>query len=627
MKTDTINCHELTKISENYLSNFKMKLMLLLFVGFTTASAFAQLTSCLVTGDGVSAPFPTALIEACADGANLHYRATPSVTSTFSWALSLNTSGASIIGSSTDQSIEINLGNAEGVFTLTCTVTSIATSVTNSCAVSVAVYKPTVTGVPATRCGPGDITLGVTGLGFNSVATWYAASSGGSPIFTGPSYTTTVSSTTSFWVSGVVTTPFLALTCESPRVEVVAMVYPTGTANANIDQTICSGSTVTLAGSIGGGASSGTWSTSGSGTFAPNTTTLNAVYTPSIGDVTAGTVTLTLTTNDPTGPCPAVHDDMVVTINSPATVNANVDQTICSGSTVTLAGSIGGGASSGTWSTSGSGTFAPNATTLNAVYTPSIGDVTAGTVTLTLTTNDPTGPCPAVHDDMVVTIQSCAIEGCTLGYWKNHTDRWCSSYSTCDMFSVIFSGAQSTFPNLTLLQALNLGGGGVNNLARQGVAALLNACSNEVDYPAPYLNNPQSVIDAVNAAFQAGGNAPGSLASQLDVLNNSGCPLGGTRATTVSNCESKTSDKVFETFPVPFKDQLTIRYKFDYTSDVKIEIFNEQGLLILSKNDPNGYLDKEITLNLNFNKVQEQLYVIKVTTNRESIIKKVISSK
>ena len=125
----------------------------------------------------------------------------------------------------------------------------------------------------------------------------------------------------------------------------------------------------------------------------------------------------------------------------------------------------------------------------------------------------------------------------------------------------------------------------------------------------------------------AGGNAPGLLGSQLDILNNSGCPLGGTRATTATNCVSKTSGTGFETFPVPFKNQLTIRYKFDYTSDVKIEIFNEQGLLMISKNDSNGYLDKEIRLNLNFNKVQEQLYVIKVTTNRESITKKVTSLK
>jgi hypothetical protein len=72
-----------------------------------------------------------------------------------------------------------------------------------------------------------------------------------------------------------------------------------------------------------------------------------------------------------------------------------------------MAGSIGGSAATGTWTTSGTGTFNPNATTLNAVYTPSAADIAAGTVTLTLTTNDPdgAGPCTAAVDTMILTIK------------------------------------------------------------------------------------------------------------------------------------------------------------------------------------------------------------------------------
>src|SRR2546426_8069212 len=97
---------------------------------------------------------------------------------------------------------------------------------------------------------------------------------------------------------------------------------------------------------------------------------------------------------------------MVTTINPVATANAGVDQTVCASSaTVTLAGSVGGAASSGTWS-GGSGTFNPNNTTLNATYTPSAAEITAGTVTLTLTSNDPAGPCGVVSDTMVITINA-----------------------------------------------------------------------------------------------------------------------------------------------------------------------------------------------------------------------------
>ena len=179
------------------------------------------------------------------------------------------------------------------------------------------------------------------------------------------------------------------------------------TVSANIDQTVCASSpAVTLAGSIGGAAASSTWSTSGTGSF-NDATSLTAVYTPSAADITAGTVTLTLTTDDPAGPCPSVNDAMTVTINSVATANANSDQTVCASSpAVTLAGSVGGSGSTIAWSTNGTGSF-DNSASLTAVYTPSAADITAGTVTLTLT-NDPSGPCATATDAMVVTINSIA---------------------------------------------------------------------------------------------------------------------------------------------------------------------------------------------------------------------------
>ena len=89
---------------------------------------------------------------------------------------------------------------------------------------------------------------------------------------------------------------------------------------------------------------------------------------------------------------------------------------------------------------------------------------------------------------------------------------------------------------------------------------------------------------------------------------------------------SKTEATGFEAYPVPFKDQLTIRYNFDYLSDVKIEVFNAQGIRILSKTDTNSYLNKEITLDLHANKTKEQMYIVKLTTDRESSTKKVLSS-
>jgi hypothetical protein len=179
------------------------------------------------------------------------------------------------------------------------------------------------------------------------------------------------------------------------------------TVNAGIDQTVCASiPNVTLSASFGGGATSAIWNTSGSGTFSNNSPT--AVYTPGTADISAGSVTVTYTTDDPAGPCGPVSDQMIITINPAPVANAGADQTVCaSGAAVTLAGAISGSATSGTWS-GGTGTFSPNNNSLTATYTPTAAEIASGSVTLTLTTNDPVGPCAATTDQVLITINPSA---------------------------------------------------------------------------------------------------------------------------------------------------------------------------------------------------------------------------
>jgi hypothetical protein len=96
---------------------------------------------------------------------------------------------------------------------------------------------------------------------------------------------------------------------------------------------------------------------------------------------------------------------MTIVFNTALAVNAGPDQAVCPVSPqVQLAGTVSNGAA-GTW-TGGSGTFQPNASTLDATYMPSAAEIAAGTATLTLVTNDPSGPCPAVSDQMKITIDA-----------------------------------------------------------------------------------------------------------------------------------------------------------------------------------------------------------------------------
>jgi hypothetical protein len=88
-----------------------------------------------------------------------------------------------------------------------------------------------------------------------------------------------------------------------------------------------------------------------------------------------------------------------------ASASTGGDQTICAGqSTAGLGGTVGNGATTGVWTSSGTGTFAPDDTTLNATYAPSAADASAGTVTLTLTTTDQAEGVEPGTAQVVVTI-------------------------------------------------------------------------------------------------------------------------------------------------------------------------------------------------------------------------------
>jgi hypothetical protein len=398
------------------------------------------------------------------------------------------------------------------------------------------------------------------------------------------------------------------------------------------DVTVCENSAeaINLFDLITGEQAGGTWTrTSGTGG------TFNAAagtYTPAMG-ATSSTFTYTLA-----GTAPCVDDSSVATVNITPMPTAEISyegQPLCNDTfvgtvAVTLTGT--GAYLGGTFSSTAGLAIDP----VTGAITPS--ESLAGTYTVTYTI-PASGGCPADAVTTTVVVEACA-EGCTLGYWKNHIDRWCSAYSPTMTYGSVFANAPANIANLTLLQALNLGGGGVKNLARQSVAALLNACSDEVTYPLPYADNPQSVIDAVNAAFLAGGNAPGQLATALDNLNNTGCPLGGTPATggngggngNAGNGNGNGNGNghnhriaAFTAHPVPFKDQLSITYEFDSTAPVTVEVFDSRGRLLSTQVDRAPYNGKEIKLDTTAMRGEGQLFFIKVVTEEGFQMKKVIS--
>ncbi|PCH90860.1 MAG: hypothetical protein COB85_09850, partial [Bacteroidetes bacterium] len=180
---------------------------------------------------------------------------------------------------------------------------------------------------------------------------------------------------------------------------VLLTITPSPTASAGPDTLLCAASpNLPLSGSITV-VSTGAWTTTGSGSFTPSNTDLNATYNSSAGDTVAGSVQLILT---PTSGCDSIPDTLLITFSYSPTVNAGPDQTVCANNAVTtLAGSI-SVASGAVWTTSGTGTFA-DASVLTTTYTPSDADTTAGTITLTLTTTG-NGACNPAVNAMIITI-------------------------------------------------------------------------------------------------------------------------------------------------------------------------------------------------------------------------------
>ena len=168
------------------------------------------------------------------------------------------------------------------------------------------------------------------------------------------------------------------------------------TAFAGTDQNLCAATTATLAGNIPS-VGSGTWTLiSGSATITNPTSP-----TSTITGLVAG-VTTVLRWTITQGVCSS-FDEVSIINNLKAIVNAGANQVYCAPTNIQLSGSVTGGTTTGTWTTLGSGTFTPNANTLNATYVLSSTDITNGTVKLILTSTNNATSCSAIKDTVLIT--------------------------------------------------------------------------------------------------------------------------------------------------------------------------------------------------------------------------------
>ncbi len=162
-----------------------------------------------------------------------------------------------------------------------------------------------------------------------------------------------------------------------------------------------------------------------------------------------------------------------------------------------------------------------------------------GTTTITVVATDACGNESSCS--FTVTVVMCG-EGCTPGFWKNHTNLWndgCGDPSpgddvtltikTCDLFNATFGvpmNLSKVEDDVTLLEAMSLDDGAVDGcnpsaLARHAAAALANADSG-IDYPFTLQEVIDLYRDAVGA--DAGPETICTAKTKLEMANMLGCP-------------------------------------------------------------------------------------------------------
>ncbi|WP_211242160.1 T9SS type A sorting domain-containing protein [Pontimicrobium aquaticum] len=81
----------------------------------------------------------------------------------------------------------------------------------------------------------------------------------------------------------------------------------------------------------------------------------------------------------------------------------------------------------------------------------------------------------------------------------------------------------------------------------------------------------------------------------------------------------------FRAYPVPFNGEVTIAYNFDFDTNVKVEVYDTKGMLVLSKDDASYMRGTDATMPLSING-SDQMYYIKVITSQGTMTKKVVAT-
>jgi hypothetical protein len=166
------------------------------YVSYTYGAVTSTRTAVTATINPVaSATFTSSASIIAGNSPTVTYTGTDPGTSTYAWSF---TGATPATGSG--QSPAAVTYSTPGTYTISLTVTNSAgCSATTSNSITVTAAPPTSPG--GSTCGPGVVALTASDISSGGTYSWYAASTGGSVLATGATYSPTISATTTYYVS------------------------------------------------------------------------------------------------------------------------------------------------------------------------------------------------------------------------------------------------------------------------------------------------------------------------------------------------------------------------------------------------------------------------------------------
>lgn len=244
-------------------------------------------------------------------------------------------SGSTAYLNSTTQPIVIFMSNLAGTYYLYVTVTdSNMDIVIDSVQINVKPLPNLIASNDTTICNGESLTL--TASGANTIL-WFDQND----ILIGLGTDVSVAPTN----NQVYTVVGVTAGCTKNKEIAITVIQPP-VAFAGYDDSLCEGQTLALIDAWATNYSSIFWTTSGDGIFS-DATSINPVYFPGAGDITSGSVNLTLTAIG-NGPCQNATSQLTLSIFPYPIADAGLNQSICEGETASLNGS---GSGSYVWST------------------------------------------------------------------------------------------------------------------------------------------------------------------------------------------------------------------------------------------------------------------------------------